>query len=89
MDVPVTVIRIPPMGTEPEVLTGEPLYAELEGVTVYLLLSPADRALFDNLPHRSRKVVIVRNLLTGFLVRVKRAPCGAGCYCAAAIVPGA
>lgn len=72
--------------TTPEVVEGNCLFAECEGVTVFMILDDHDRDLFDNLPHRSRKTVLVQNLITLQYVRVKRAPCGLGCYCAAKIV---
>jgi len=72
----------------PEESIGEGLFADIGSTIVFLLVSEADRDAFDALPPRSRKKVLVHNILTDQYLYVKRSSCGAGCYCGAAIVQG-
>jgi hypothetical protein len=54
---------------------------------IMLLVSARDRSDFDRLPGGpSDETVEVEDLLSGTMFEVRRANCGAGCFCAAAIV---
>jgi hypothetical protein len=57
---------------------------------VKLTLSPGDRAAYDSLSRErwaEADSVVVTDIPSGEKWRVKRANCGAGCFCAAEAVP--
>lgn len=60
----------------------------LDDGRAHMWLSAADAARFDDLPPgQSRSTVTVTDLPTGTRWDVRRAPCGAGCFCAAYATP--
>ena len=50
-------------------------------------ISKADMAKFDKLPSKkNKKTITIKNLKNGKKYVIRRADCGAGCYCAAEVV---
>lgn len=73
----------------PEQVSGQVFTPNLPGShkRVLLLLNEQDRADFDNLPGGpSDAIVTVQDLLTEDFFEVRRADCGAGCFCGGEIV---
>ena len=70
----------------PEIVRGNGIVLDYGQIRVFMLLSDFDRGAFDSLSHRSRKKVLVKDLITGGHVYIKRSSCGLGCYCGASIV---
>tara|TARA_Y100000389_G_scaffold204975_1_gene261485 strand:+ start:1927 stop:2265 length:339 start_codon:yes stop_codon:yes gene_type:complete len=57
------------------------------GKTIRMNISKADMDKWDKLPSRSnKKTITVKNLKNGKKYVVRRADCGAGCYCAGEVV---
>lgn len=54
--------------------------------TINMRINATDMRNYDNLPQRSRRTVLVTNMKDGKRYYVRRADCGAGCYCAAEVV---
>jgi hypothetical protein len=57
------------------------------GKRIRMNISQEDMANFDKLPsHRNEQTITIKNLKNGKKYVVRRADCGAGCYCAAEVV---
>jgi hypothetical protein len=57
------------------------------GKRILMNISQEDMANFDKLPsHRNEQTITIKNLKNGKKYVVRRADCGAGCYCAAEVV---
>lgn len=94
MSYTVTVTRTPIASGAvvlPERTEGQPLFADgPKGIRVFMVVSIEDKFRFDSLPFpedgEKRRTVKVRNLVTAQDVKVRRGPCGLGCYCGAEVV---